>query len=597
MGFQEKIDFIQDGEPVAAAIPNRPLAQLAANANYLKEWLESTATGAALFLRDSVVDAAVLPGQAVYWNPATQQFEAAKAALVADATGTLRTDQRSHVWGLLYRRTDTLHGDILLHGVAEMDMSAATDTTVAGLYYLSGLEPGHLVAEPPSVPIPVCLLGPAGSGQTRRKVFVNASFREFLDAHRHWKVRLICAPAGTANDPLPGQRHIITSPNENLEGWLPANHSVFAGHAPAGAKFGYNWKKNAALASLWPPMPLEGAYLEWQRGGDLSSLGTGVPVDTVPTFHGLAVIDEYGIWWMTDCYGSVPWPLGPESSLSLSCGPLPEMRMTLWCARPSFMTDQSAVLSLRPKTGSGLSLVSTTTGLPATAGHLEIGLNLDLAGSVQNEAGHLAFKKFQDGKLLAGPLVEGIKAGSSNVVLTSSLGQLPSSGVAQGIVTISVDQGLTGTMLPVQTIRLDGVTEEFFSGVIGLGFPPGLSTEFTGRVHVSAKTALPAGTTMRFRFRLLGRASGTIPMGILSLTYRRIPAPASLNTPVYLPTTDTSLALNCGATLSQANQYYDVESASFEVAAGDVVLFTLSRGAGDGYPGELHVLEESAVLS
>jgi hypothetical protein len=223
-------------------------------------------------------------------------------------------------------------------------------------------------------------------------------------------------------------------------------------------------------------------------------------------------------------------------------------------------------------------------------------LDLDLALDEDDREGHLVVKTLENSKLHRGPVVEAMVAGSSNVTLTSSLGALPASGRAQGIVTVTVDSDVAGSIVPSQTVRLDGVTEEYYAEVIGLGFGAGQDTEFRGRLFVGSRTELPANTQMQIVFRFLGRTAGTVPGDTFSLTYRRVPAPSTLLTPAALPLVDTLGTLDTAVTLTSADQYFEAVSDAFDVAAGDVIMFTLRRDGEDSYSGDLLLLEHHGAL-
>lgn len=598
-GFQDLIRFIIDGEQVAAGVANRAPLALDANVRYLKDILEAALLGSTVFARGKTVKSDVLVGQPVYYNDATQQFEAARAAVVEDEdTGQLVTAKCSRVWGVVYTKLLADKADILLHGVVQIDLSAAVaaediDDLAGTVLYLSAASPGLLVLQEPPVSIPVLHVG-AAVGDGVYEVYVNPTVRELLEAHRHYRFELAAVPAGEHTPPLPEERHVIEEPDPGIEGWLPADHEVFGGLAPAGAAFGYNLSASP-LGSLWPPIPVEGVYLEWNRGEDATLLGMGVP----PGASDLVVFDRNGIWWMSDCYGDVPWPIDyggvgseeSEGSETPECPRVLHMRLTLWFTKPVFFSAGSAVLSLRAAADSGI-IVRCVDGGGASTGHLELDLDLDLAVTSQTQAGHVVFKAFDQNHVLSGPVVEGIKAGSENVQLASNLGELPESGVAQGIVTVTVDSSVTGAELAVDTVRLDGVTEEFYAEVIALGFSPTIAAEFRGRVNVPA--SLPAGTGMKLRLRLLGRSAGTVADDALTAAYRVIPRP---DEPVELPAEDTALALSVGETLGSSNLLWEAESAEFAVTAGDVVLFTIARAGGDGYAGEIHVVQCVGVLT
>jgi hypothetical protein len=103
---------------------------------------------------------------------------------------------------------------------------------------------------------------------------------------------------------------------------------------------------------------------------------------------------------------------------------------------------------------------------------------------------------------------------------------------------------------------------------------------------------------LRLRFRILGRAVGTLPA--LTLTGRRVARPtAGLATPLNLPLDgdEFSITIASEAILDAANQYVEAVSETFTVAAGDQVFFTLTRADDDAYTGEVGILHHEGLLA
>lgn len=561
---------IVDGMTIDANNANTPLAQLQGNINYVRELVESALRGSTIIARDRTADAAVQVGQPVYFNTANQQFEKALPR-VQSVAGELTPAESTYVVGIVLQKTTATKIDVLLRGLAPVDMSAAVDGTVtSGLYYLSTQTAGKLTKVQPAVSVPVCLvLGP--SGDSEHEILVNTDFRDILNAHRHYRFDLVCAEAATSDD----------------EGWLPADDAVFGSNAPANAVYGYNLSVSA-IGNVWPPVPLESAYLEWHKTSGPEVMGQGVPVGTESP--ALVQFDENGIWWLSDCTGDEPWP-DSEYEPSGSCPRAPEMRMVLYFNRPIFWTANTAVLSLTPKANSGLTITCRGTPDAATSGHLEIDLDLGLATGATNVAGHSVVKSITNQQFNYGPVVEAVKSGSSNVTITSSLGALPPSGNAQGIVTIAVDDSRVGTELPVETVHLDGVTEEFYKGVIALGFGYASSQAYTGRICIPDVVA--DNSTIKLRFTLLGRAAGSIG-DAFELSYVKIDQASS--TPAVLSVSSTvDPGFDTTKTLAAPDSYYRVESSEITVNGGDVLLFTLER-TDLSYTAQIQVIDQRGVF-
>lgn len=602
-GFIEVLKLVRDGELVRAAITNRATSQNDQNIRYLRELFEAAMLGETVFARDRTIEKDAKEGMAVFYDSVSQRFERAQGAVVVNDNGYLETSASTQVWGIIYRKLNETKADILLHGTADVDLSEAIDGTPepGKVYFLSNVAKGKLDLQRPPVGVTVLQVGQANANGTHN-VYVNTKFHDLLESHRHYKFSLVPEPAGTTTPPTPGERHVITAADDAVEGWLPADHATFGGKAPPGAAFGYNIAVSK-LYHLWPPLPVEGAYLEWNKGEDKDLLGMGVPLGA----DQLCVINRDGIWWMSDCYGDVPWPTAYTGTESVSdsesvieCPRLLFPQLTLWFTKPIFQTTGSCVLSLTAATNSGLSLVCVDTGEPASTGHLLIDLDLSLIVASDTEPGHLAFKTLDSqGRIRRGPVVESIKAGSGNVTLSSNVD--PVAGKYYGNVVITVDLELEGKEIAVDTVRLDGAEEEFYEDTIALGFRNGVRSSFRGRINVPVGLSLPTGTKLKLRFWLLNRSTLDVPASLFSLSYRRVPAPSALVTPTSLPTSAAEVVLTALPTAtvgvsSTANQYFTVESDSFDILAGDTILFTLTRaGDTDGYSGNLHLLRQRGI--
>lgn len=600
MGFETFLRLVADGDPVEAGRVNRPLRQVDQNTRYVWEVLQAAGVGSTVYARRVAAAEDVVPGVAVYFDPLTRRFARGLAAAELDeAAGVVVTAPSAQVWGVVARKHQADLVDVLLFGVADVDLSAAVvdGPPDAGVYYLSAVVPGGLTRQRPPVSVPVLRRTPDG------RVFVMPQFVDFLDRHTHYQFRLVCRPAGATSPPPPGGRHRVVDGNALLPGWLPADHPVFAGRAPAGAVFGYNLQAHPALRAAWPPVPVSSAWLEWCRGAvDFGFVG----VPTGP--GGLAVLDRNGVWWLSDCYGEAPWPAELDTAASESypaggpdCPRRPEMEMRLYFSRVNFATDAAAVLSLR----SGDSRIKVRCyGDPARSadtGHLE--LTLDFRLVVRDGVdGHLALKTFDPDRneFGRGPVVEGVYALSPNVSLVGGVRQ---DRVVDGV-TRPVHQGLVGLAvvpadsreLPVQLVRLDGAEEA------AVGDPPLMYLElargdlrgYRGRVDVPADLAV-AAPRLRLRLLLLGRVAGVLPP--LAVTARVVPRPPPGGTAA-LPGDAAEFAVACptAVALASANQVVEVQTADFPVSPGDTVYFSVTRAASDAYPGAVGVVRQAGVV-
>lgn len=604
MSFENFLRLIAEAAPVRAGEVNRPLRQLDQNAKHIWDAFQAAATGSTVYSRRVTVEAEAKVGMAVYMDATAQSFKRGLAfAEVDNTTGVVSTSPSSQIWGVVAVKHNATLADILLFGIADIDISQATTdgAPAAGVYYLSGASPGKLLRQKP--PVSVAVLRRTTDG----KVFVQPQFVDHLDRHSHYQYKLVCEPAGTHSQPTEDGLHVITDANSLLPGWLPADHIAFDGKAPPGAVFGYNLSAHPSLQNAWPPVPLSNAELLWNKALSIDVGFTGVPIGT----DGLAVLDQNGIWWMSNCFGDVPWPLDFDSTNSLSysdsigaeCPRQNTMAMTLYFTRVNFSTDSTVVLSLR---SSDARLRIRCYGDPnkaSSTGHLDLSLDLNFAVN-NDKTGYLALKNFDPdtGAFDRGPVTEGVFALSDNVNISGTVSGLRtiasiSRTVYQGLIGISVDPSDTKE-LDVQLVRLDGVEEARYNDppIMYLEFPADDETEFRGKIHVPADLSI-VSPELRLRFWILGRAAGTLPQ--LEFSYVLLDMPTSVLTAAedLDDFSETSLTCVTVATLTNSNQYVIAESDTIEVVPGQTLYFTVRRLAADGYVSDVGVLRQSGVIS
>ena len=466
-----------------------------------------------------------------------------------------------------------------------MDISAAvTGTVVAGtVYYLSGQTAGTLAISEPPVGIPVLHTDASGG------VFVNIRLSDLFAEHQHYKFDLLCEPCGT---PVVDTGTVtIDDADSSLVGWLPADDAIFEGRAPAGAVFGYNISASS-LANAWPPLPLAGATVEWFNGTALS----------IPELEGLLVIDINGIWWMTDCENYVPWPAdfifgGTTVAYDpTDCPPQPPMAMRLWYSRPKFHTSGTAVTSLQPKENSIITIrCLNNDAADQTTGDLEIDVDFQLLlETATDTAGYTVLKGISaDKKFTRGPVVSGVKSGNGSLIVT---GSATVGGYAVGNVLLTVLPTAVGSELDVQSVRLFGATEENYNGTLGLGFPVDRQTSYLGELRTPYDLDVTT-ISVALRFWVLARAAGTLPT--LTLTAQIVERPDPVDEAAALVVNSTTLDLTWPVASVAEDEYIEVTSEAIDVAPGTQILFTLERddSGGDGFPGELHIIRQSGVIT
>lgn len=586
------VDLVRDGEPVAAAVDGRPISQLARQVQAVRTQNRAAGEPGSLVSRRVAMASDVVVGDTVYFNASTGRLEKALAGLAIDSvTGIASPKPSARPRGLVIAKSTATTGDILIFGsgtIAAASIFETGQSPTTGTLYLSGMEPGKLTATRPAVSIP--FLHYDGSG----RVFVDAGFSSNPRTVKY-AFQLTCLPAGSHTPPAPGGTHSITSPNASLGGWLPAAHASFNGKAPGGAVFGYNLATHAQLRAVWPPLP--GGYrLEWIKGVSPDENYGGVP-------EWLVVVDDNGIWWKSNCYAEAPWPAtydsgaGPPPTPPACPIPYPmKLRITLdRQAYPDDLTVVTKLVSLNER----LAVTCSGTDDPAVAGPLDIDLDLTDMVDDDNTLGATVLKGFDGEIFTKGIIVEGIYAASNGVTLISNLatGLLDpedeeSPPVYRGLVGVAID-AQSQIELPPRLIRLDGALEDLIANVPCLTLPYNRITSYVGDLVVP-QTLSFATPKLRIRLLLVGQVVGTVPA--LVLEYFRVAtvavgSQAALGTPSW-----TATSLGSMPTLSAVNSKFSLTTAALTVAAGDKVVFRLSRAV-DAYAGKISVYAQIGTVT
>jgi hypothetical protein len=447
--------------------------------------------------------------------------------------------------------------------------------------------------------------------------------RDFLESHVHYRFELVTRIAGTGS--VVNNRHVIDVPDVAMQGWLPANHPTFrrnsadptTSYAPAGAVFGYNIKAHAAVARVWPPVPVQAVAMLWDKG--VGRLGaTELPLGR----DGLAVCDNNGIWWMSDCVGDVPFTTGTvtapaDGTVPPECPRDERMRVIVVFLRMLFGNNRNVVTSLVAAPNSPITVMNCD-GFPAKTGDLEIDLDLKLAVDPVLVDGGIALKRIDTGnKFRQGWVTEGVVSGSPGVIdvqgystgvntsreLTAdekiSLGFAETSDIfaQRGLVKITFNDQLVERELAPQIIRLSDVVERLYRDVPYLGFVPGQESLIRVRFIVPAD-GLGTGLEMRIRAQLLGLVTDTLPL--FTVTYRKLPRPAAGLQQALISADAPPIAFPSNVEIA-ANHVVEVESAQFNVSPGDTVLVTIQRallgGNPDTYLGEIGLLRLSGIIT
>lgn len=630
------IKHVTPGEPVQAGVVNRPDRTLEERTEYLKDRLDASAVGQAIFDHNATIATDVLPGHPVFWNYTSHRYEKALAAIEVDQTTSMFVVlPSSDCVGMCLRKRSATLGDIVLHGIVDMpDLANAIATPITpGRYYLSAVEPGKLTKQRPAITVSVChVQGPKDTCSDVPRVVVMPATRDFLEEHIHYRFDLYARPASdTTTLVAPGGIHIVEDANVALQGWLPASDPSFNGKAPAGAVFGYNMTTHTALANVWPPLPVQSVAMLWDKGIALVG-ATEIPLGS----NGLAVCDVNGIWWMSNCYGDAPWPATYDSSVVVEstnavppeCPREEAMRIVVVYLRMLIGNDRSMVTSLKPGVDSPV-VITNCDGIPATIDHPMTGdldLNLNLQLEAGESVGGQAIKAIvHDGRRLKkGWIAEGAFTLSEHLTIKGSrdepryltsaeldaLGYLPAPNAArtlaaskplqQGVLQIDYTDTLVEREISPQIIRLSDTVERLYMDIPYIGLPTGQESLLRVRLNVPSAN-LGSGLTMKVRVQLFSRGgtpTAEATVSPLYMTRRILPMPATLTGRQQLITTDADVNFWPTAGLDLLiDTAAQIESEDFDVDLGDTVLVTIGRVVENNAMPEVGILRITGLVS
>lgn len=599
--WREVINVPRNNDTVDEKTIGRPLLQLAERTEYLKNRLDAGAVGEGLILFSQPIVSTVSEGDAVYYNAVQERYEPALAEANEDSDGILRTGTRAYVTGLIVRKLSTSAADILIQGrYSGLTLTDADGNALAeGNYYLSGTKAGKLVSLRPAVGIFVCSV-------TNQGVIVNPIPREVLEDHLHYRFELTITPAGTPVCYSNNRVGIEYADNTRV-GWLPADDPIFQGTAPHGAYFGYNLSVDSVLNSVWPPQPLLSAYLE------LNGIGVS---------HDHFVINDNGLWWMTNCNSDVPWEsnvcisssiaLTQESSSSGTVQPgrpapcEPATRsLILWFTKLVTKTNQAVVTGI--KSANGSPIIISSCAEPDASGFCQSRVTLDFNPSwtrSSNTAGSEIVKGIDYDTLLVGHVVEGIR-GFGLIKVTGT--RTASGGYPAGLITVTgLDPTQITRKIDVGVVSLLGATEGNYSNILPyVGLPAGRASSFIGKLRVPT---LEFTTPMLALDLWFGMPTAGRPPTNVSIEY------AVMNDAEH--TTESSSSLFSGGLVQSmptawtpvgeldledlgnldAGNYFSRRVLNIRISSNQILLFHLLRTGSDSYAGELAVINMVATV-
>lgn len=586
---------------------NLRLDTLQKNIEFLGAILSTAREGSALLGFNAQIDPAIQVGQPVYYNTTTKRFELSKLDLVKSGCNVY-AGPSSDVWGLVIKKCAADRAHLLLDGITAVDMTASTGSAVvSGKWYLSRTA-GMLQNTPDELMVSPVLLA-TGDGDVLFRPWFADNFARFIDK----TIQISPFPAGIITNS--GGITTLSSVDPSIAGWLPASHSVFGGNSPTGARFGYNWSVDSGLKDVWPPICPSDARILSDPGGKLT-MGyftvLGKDDDRL-------VIDENGIWWMTDRTTQLPWDMfyqdcgcgsdiedvilqintafinnsgntqvmlvsAPDSS---GAGPYPYPRR-MW-VEGQFAGEYRSLLESVYSLKSSIPWVDVVrrgTNDSAERGDLE--LRLDAKDAINNDPqdySGVALKQFDaDGRFKQGPVVTSIRSASSSLVISN--GEALGGGVWAGQLTLSVSTSKDFDALPLR-VQLFGATTEAYADTIGIGLRPNIDSNFVTEFHIPH--GLLGNHSIQFNMWFLAPENMVLPQNIKA-SYLRMKNATSLAQPIG-QFQDMTLSYPTSSTL-QAGTYVAGQTGPITVAGGDTVYLKIARsGKTDGVAGMVVVLK------
>lgn len=560
------IDYLIDGQPVSAAMTNRPLRQLSNLIGALQSVVDGITNRAALVSQSLPVSSGAVVGTPVAYDDALRQY--VPAVFRYDANSPTLLTKLADVRGVIaYKRASNV-ADVITSGamVLTVAQAAAVGLTSAGDYRLS-TSPGMFTLTGDG---PVVLYWDG-----RSTAYLVLQQPPAASAHSHYTIDL-------------SVHHV--EGGSGLPGWISVGDTGLPpGKPPVGAAYGYNLLADPRLQSVWPPAPADQAAMMVFPGGWLG-YGQEIPPGTF-------LIDNTTIWWMIDAQGYRPWELVERlggSSIAAPPGPgvAPPARLAVMFSRVRYGTTPVTVTSLTAADPDGPIKVSRCDGTPGSTGPLSI--SWLPAGEIAqtNAIGATVVKSLTAGKQSLGLVAEGLVAADDTIQLSGSiqrhLNPTDSSTpiVHQGVVTVrAIVEPADRTITP-QLVSLQDTVQR--PDLLTVAFLPGINSAVTYKFVLPGPSRFPVNPKATLKVWLTGAVSGVLPS--IAANYTRMPVPT---VPQPVPGTPTAMTAPTFPSVS-SGYYVELDWGSIGVAAGDIVVITLSRaGSTDGYTGDVGILNVS----
>jgi len=319
---------ISNGEDVSAETINPTISQLTQRDQHLFERIQSFANKSVLIAFDIPIHpdylGQVTENQPVYYfsDSNGEGLAPAQAAYTSSNNSLFNPSASTFAVGIVSQVKSTNKADVFTLGLITYDkeIGDGTNDTIpllrsgesfqSGPLYLTRSVAGRLTSNPGGLAVFM------GLALDSKQFLVSPNVESLNQFFVQYRISVFDKPAGVAN--LSGGTWSITyttPAEEGNVGWIPAADSgAPTSLIPTNAKFFYRipngtltdpgltsdeLEQAQTLREVWPPAPTTFATLVMN--------GVIQKSYQADTGEGSYTINEYGLWWMTDNEGEVPW--------------------------------------------------------------------------------------------------------------------------------------------------------------------------------------------------------------------------------------------------------------------------------------------------
>lgn len=262
-----------------------------------------------------------------------------------------------------------------------------------------------------------------------------------------------------------------------------------------GSEHEYSMGLHTEVNDYWPPVPAQAVGL-FVNGVEMENAAL---FEDNPTYK----VGRKTVYWMDGDSEHLPWPATCKGH-DYVLDPSLDKTMVVYFV-VGFQCASGPVTSLVPAENSPIKMTSYGTTDEAYTGDLTIDLDLDLSVNAAGVQGYQVAKRFKGGKLLAGPVVERVKAGPG-IAITQQAG-CPD---GQGTVTIGLDDGsLRGVF---NEVALENAKQEKlglfpYVSLLGWGSSGNIPSAFTVMMRVPSNLSEDDARRLQLRFVMFGASA------------------------------------------------------------------------------------------